>query len=70
MTDDQGAQIIALLEELIEEQRTLRRVLTEPPPEVEAPCTHPVDERTDQNPAARFWKCKTCSYIYDSEKEP
>lgn len=71
LTSAQCDRIIALLEEMIEEQRLLRQILTEPPPEItiEPPCTHPLDARTDQNPTATFWKCKTCGHVYDNERE-
>jgi hypothetical protein len=70
MTDPQADRIIALLEELVAEQRAFRQVLLEPPPELPpAPCQHPPDVRTDDTPGARFWKCKACGYVYDSEKE-
>jgi hypothetical protein len=69
MTTAQGARIVQLLEGILAEQQELRRVLLEPPPELPpAPCTHPVEARTDQNPSARFWKCD-CGFVYDSEQE-
>jgi hypothetical protein len=70
MTDAQADRIIGLLTDMLEEQRALRQVLLEPPPELPpAPCTHPPESRTDDNPRATFWKCKACGYVYDSEQE-
>jgi hypothetical protein len=68
MTTEQAAQIIELLTEIRDESRALRQVLLEPPPDVEAPCTHPPEGRTDDNPGATFWKCRCCGYVYDSER--
>jgi hypothetical protein len=68
MTDAQAEQIIGLLTEIRDDQRAMVRALQEPLPEpAPAPCTHAPQHRSDDNPGARFWKCKACGFIYDSE---
>lgn len=69
LTEDVASMNVAL-ERLHEEAVLLRQILTEPPPEIaDPPCTHPVESRSDQNPTATFWKCKSCGKVYDREQE-
>jgi hypothetical protein len=69
---DQAAQhaaCLVVLTEIRDGLRELVQALQEPLPEPQAaPCTHPQGQRTDDNPGARFWKCKACGFIYDSER--